>query len=407
MSNGDSHAEVARLQPNTLQLDRVDTLSQKFYSDASLTGSILRSQGNNESVVSDQLVIPPAPYSREGDKFVTTRQPSDAALPAPVEQAIEDGKPIRFSSQSENKAANRQPDYFLTPDGKVEANPNAQPNQDGSINIEIQTAQKEDSKNLTDTITNETPMQRQWAEELLQHFQREHPGQRVPRWLIDLASGKPDMSDFVPFTPGPNQPVSEAPENGFANRGVRGGGSGKGSGGFAGNGGFDGGGYFKGNGGSGDGSLNTGGTDSRGQPLGAGETVQAKQLYDYFIEKGFSPAQASGILGNLQTESSFKTSAYNAGEGAIGLAQWEGGRRTALEAFAKQEGKPVTDWRVQADFLMKELQTTESGAYSALKAAQTPGAAASAFDKYYERSSGEARGQRMANAENIYRQLSA
>lgn len=405
MSNGNSHAEIATLQPNSLPLERVDTLSQKFYSDTSLTSAMPRLQANNDNVASDQLIIPPAPYPAEGDRYSTERQSSDATLPAPIEQALEEGKPIQFSSQSENQAARRQPDYFLTPEGKLEANPSAQPSKDGSINIEIQSVQKDDKKNLSDTINSETPMQRQWAEELLKHFQREHPGQSVPRWLNDLASGKPDMSDFVPFTPGANQPVTEAPENGFANRGVRGGGSG--NGGFAGNGGFDGGGYFKGNGSSGDGTLNTGGTDSRGQPLGAGETVQAKQLYDYFIEKGFSPAQASGILGNLQTESSFKTSAYNAGEGAIGLAQWEGGRRTALEAFAKQEGKPVTDWRVQADFLMKELQTTESGAYSALKAAQTPGAAAAAFDKYYERSSGEARGQRMANAENIYKQLSA
>jgi hypothetical protein len=112
-------------------------------------------------------------------------------------------------------------------------------------------------------------------------------------------------------------------------------------------------------------------------------------------------AQVSGILGNLQTESNFRTNAYNQGEGAIGIAQWLGGRRTNLENFAANQGKEVTDWRVQADFILHELKTSENGAYQKLAATSTPAEAAAVFDKYYERSSGHARGQRMANAENI------
>ncbi|MEU4345790.1 phage tail tip lysozyme, partial [Nocardia sp. NPDC023852] len=132
-----------------------------------------------------------------------------------------------------------------------------------------------------------------------------------------------------------------------------------------------------------------------------GSNPQAKEIYQYLITKyGFTPAQAAGIVGNMQVESGLKTSALNPREGAIGLCQWLGGRRRNLERFAATRG-PVTDWKVQVDFMMQELRGSESGAYRYLKAAQTPAAAAAVFDQYYERSSGEARGQRIANANRI------
>lgn len=214
--------------------------------------------------------------------------------------------------------------------------------------------------------------------------------------MQDLAEAKPNLPDFVPASSSSAPP----PENGFVNRGTHG------PGGFQGNGGFDGNGMFRGNGSSGDGVLNTGPIDNKGQPIGPGETVQAKAIYDYLTSKyELSPAVASGILGNMMTESSLKTHAYNPGEGAIGLCQWEGPRRTALERFAASEGKPVTDWHVQVDFMMHELKTSESGAFARLQQAQTPAQAAAIFDKYFERSSGQARGQRMANAENIHQKV--
>ncbi len=143
--------------------------------------------------------------------------------------------------------------------------------------------------------------------------------------------------------------------------------------------------------------------DSHGEPRGPGELVPVKKLYDYFIEKGFTKAQAAGILGNMQTESSFRTNAYNASEQAIGLCQWENSRRTQLEQFAAQQGKPVTDWRVQVDFIMHEFNTTEKRAFAALKATQTPEQAAKAFQSKYERSA--ALTNRATNARTIYDQL--
>lgn len=126
--------------------------------------------------------------------------------------------------------------------------------------------------------------------------------------------------------------------------------------------------------------------NSQDNVIGPGPHLEPKQLYDYFIGKGFTSAQAAGILGNIEAESSFNTKAYNADEGAIGLCQWEGPRRTALEHFASQQGKSVNDGQVQADFLMHELNTSEKSACQALKAAETPEQAARAFQSRFERS---------------------
>jgi len=143
------------------------------------------------------------------------------------------------------------------------------------------------------------------------------------------------------------------------------------------------------------------GNSANAEPISGGQKATASEIYRYLLSKGFTPAQAAGILGNMQVESGFDTGAYNPKEGAIGLCQWEGGRRANLEAFAAAQGKSVTDWHVQVDFMMHELQGGESNAYGHLKAANSAGAAAAAFDQYYERSSGEARGHRVANANSI------
>ncbi|WP_328394833.1 phage tail tip lysozyme [Nocardia sp. NBC_00416] len=138
------------------------------------------------------------------------------------------------------------------------------------------------------------------------------------------------------------------------------------------------------------------------QPIGAGEKADVQAMYQYLIDHyGFTPEQAAGILGNLQVESGFDTGAYNPNEGAIGLAQWLGGRRENLEAFAGGREGGVTSWKNQIDFMMHELNGSESGALGRLRRTSSAGDAAAVFDQYYERSSGEARGQRIANANSI------
>jgi hypothetical protein len=130
---------------------------------------------------------------------------------------------------------------------------------------------------------------------------------------------------------------------------------------------------------------------------------KGEQIYHYLTEKyHLSTAQACGIIGNMQSESGLRSSAYNNGERAIGLCQWQGARSKHLKQFAAQHGTHHGDWHVQVDFMMHELKGSESFAWSALRRAHTPQQAAVVFDRYYERSSGAARHQRVANATNIY-----
>lgn len=110
----------------------------------------------------------------------------------------------------------------------------------------------------------------------------------------------------------------------------------------------------------------------------------------------------AGILGNLMVESGLNPGAYNAGEGAIGIAQWEGGRRTALQQFARANGGSETDLNTQLEFLWHELTAMPDGTYSRITEAGSPEAAASAFDEFFERSSGAARSQRVNYASQFY-----
>jgi hypothetical protein len=95
--------------------------------------------------------------------------------------------------------------------------------------------------------------------------------------------------------------------------------------------------------------------------------------------KGLTAAQIAGVEGNLQIESGFSPTAYNPGEGAIGLAQWEKGRRANLQSFAK-----------------------EHGALAAILGTSTAADAATAFDQKYERSAGTSRQKRIDAAANIF-----
>lgn len=116
---------------------------------------------------------------------------------------------------------------------------------------------------------------------------------------------------------------------------------------------------------------------------------------------GLSSAQAAGVAGNLQVESGFSPTAANPKEGAIGIAQWEGGRRQQLDAYAAATGGAEQNLNTQLGFLGYELNTSESSALQRLLATNDPASAAAAFDQYYERSSGSSRATRVSDAQAI------
>lgn len=129
-------------------------------------------------------------------------------------------------------------------------------------------------------------------------------------------------------------------------------------------------------------------------------TPQATSAVKYFESQGWTPAQAAGIVGNLQEESGINLNPASVGDSgsAIGVAQWHSDRQANFEKFA---GKPLSQAtrEEQLAFVNYELTSgSEKEAGDLLKTAKTPAEAAAIVDQYYERSSGEARRNRIAKA---------
>lgn len=127
-------------------------------------------------------------------------------------------------------------------------------------------------------------------------------------------------------------------------------------------------------------------------------------IYEYLKAKGLSPAAIAGIMGNIETETAgtWDPAIVNPKENAIGIAQWELGRRTNLQAFAQHMGTSESDLQTQLDFLVQEAQGSYPTAWSEIASTGDPAQAAAYWDADYEHSSGDARQARMSNAKAIY-----
>jgi hypothetical protein len=123
-------------------------------------------------------------------------------------------------------------------------------------------------------------------------------------------------------------------------------------------------------------------------------------IYQNLTSKGLTPAQATGIMGNLFQESSFNPTALGDNGESYGLAQWRGVRRENLEQFCKES----YDVKCQMDFMWWELNYKEERALKELQKTKTPADAALAFAKYYERPQTIER-KRMEYANGFYNQL--
>lgn len=124
------------------------------------------------------------------------------------------------------------------------------------------------------------------------------------------------------------------------------------------------------------------------------------QIASFLAKIGLNKSAIAGVLGNLQIESGLSTSAYNKGEGAIGIAQWEGGRRTTLQQLARQMGASENSLGVQLEMLKREL--VGMNLIGQLNHAGSAGAAASIFDAQFERSAGTTRSARVNFANQYY-----
>jgi hypothetical protein len=77
--------------------------------------------------------------------------------------------------------------------------------------------------------------------------------------------------------------------------------------------------------------------------------ANAQYVFNQAIAQGYTPAQAAGIVGNLQAESGQNIDPTIVNEiGASGIAQWLGGRLDNLQAYDPATGEIVPNTEVQA-----------------------------------------------------------
>jgi hypothetical protein len=147
--------------------------------------------------------------------------------------------------------------------------------------------------------------------------------------------------------------------------------------------------------------------------LGGGTGDNVKSWYDFARKPldqgglGLTHEQAAGKVANLQAESGKNIQPWGVtGDNgtAFGAAQWRGDRFNSLQKFAADRGLDYRSTAAQQAFMRSEYLGPERKAYSALTAAQTPQAAATAVNRYYERSA-DTTGGREANALRLSRLL--
>ena len=106
--------------------------------------------------------------------------------------------------------------------------------------------------------------------------------------------------------------------------------------------------------------------------------------YGFFVERGYTPAQASGIAGGLRGETAnLSPSQIHDGGIGLGISGWNADRLASLKNFAKASGGSPTDTLTQLEFVDHELRGPESAARARLMAAQTPEQAGQAMLTYF------------------------
>ena len=116
-------------------------------------------------------------------------------------------------------------------------------------------------------------------------------------------------------------------------------------------------------------------------------TKQQRAAIDYLSSKhGLPEFAAVGIVASLSGESGHNLNATAVGDGgkAYGIAQWHPDRQANFRRFKGKDIRSSTPYD-QLDFVVHELQTTESGAYSKIKKANSAEGVAAAFTRHYER----------------------
>ena len=88
------------------------------------------------------------------------------------------------------------------------------------------------------------------------------------------------------------------------------------------------------------------------------------KTYFYLRELGWTHKGTCGVMGNINQESGFRTTAVSFdGYGSLGICQWTFGRRANLEKFLQQKGYALDSLEGQCKFLDYETKTGYSSLY--------------------------------------------
>ena len=130
----------------------------------------------------------------------------------------------------------------------------------------------------------------------------------------------------------------------------------------------------------------------------------AQIAYEYFINKGYSPAAAAGIVGNLRAESGINPTRKQINGNAMGIAQWEPPRWNNFVRVAENRGLDPMSLDTQLWYIDHELKSMDKRGAIDLKRFKslTDGTEATrVFMKEYERPGIERFGERLAFAREI------
>lgn len=97
-----------------------------------------------------------------------------------------------------------------------------------------------------------------------------------------------------------------------------------------------------------------------------------QRAFQFFVSRGYTPAQAAALAGNAMVESGGRTTAVGDQGRAVGVFQWHPDRQANLRSFASRHGLDPSAETTQLQFKDWELQNTERAAGGRLRAAQTP-----------------------------------
>lgn len=109
-------------------------------------------------------------------------------------------------------------------------------------------------------------------------------------------------------------------------------------------------------------------------------------VYLNLKQAGFSDASAAGVIGNMYQECAHGSGDLNpaaeSSDGSIGLLQWTGGRKKALETLAQNREKEWSEISVQVEYLLQELNTVSQWKWTSYANSHYPGTDDLTFEEF-------------------------